>query len=162
MKEYEEHSQVLLGVGNELRGDDGVGPYVAHQLDDSDWLSLNGATVPGNFTSVVKSASPNLLTVVDAAILGLEPGVFKQVQLSRVDSVMTTTHNLPLSLTLTQVQDFVDSIVVIGVQPKVITTKEGLSDEVERGAQRLVKTLHHEKVHQIEKYRDNPDPPPCN
>jgi len=72
---------ILLGIGNELRGDDGIGPYVADNLFDDDWLVLNCGTAPGNFTQVVKRHKPELVVMVDAAEMGLQPGQYRRLSL---------------------------------------------------------------------------------
>ena len=65
-------SLVILGIGNDIRGDDGLGPYIIEELsnkkealednsdidsifDLKDLFLINGGSVPENFTSKIKS-----------------------------------------------------------------------------------------------------------
>lgn len=56
---------IVLGVGNELKCDDGIGPYIINKLkeenieDKNKLLFIDGKTVPENFTG--KSEKKNLL-----------------------------------------------------------------------------------------------------
>ena len=42
---------LLLGIGNDLLGDDGVGPFIAEKLRGADWQVINAGIVPENFIS---------------------------------------------------------------------------------------------------------------
>jgi len=48
-----------MGVGNILRGDDGIGSIIAKTFKDDDWLSLDCGVIPENYTSIIKKISPN-------------------------------------------------------------------------------------------------------
>lgn len=45
-------TNILLGIGNPLSGDDGVGIYVAEQFKKEGWISISCGTAPENFTGV--------------------------------------------------------------------------------------------------------------
>ena len=53
LKEILKKKFAVLGVGSNLRGDDGVGPYISEKLSEynsDSFLSINGDLVPENFT----------------------------------------------------------------------------------------------------------------
>ena len=66
---------VVVGVGNLLRGDGGVGVLVAQRLKGR---GLGGSVVaeanPENFIAHIASRKPKVLIFVDAVDAGLEPG----------------------------------------------------------------------------------------
>lgn len=70
---------VILGVGNELRGDDAAGVLAVRKLLKKkekleNVLILEGAQAPENLTSVIRGFSPQFILIIDAADLGTEPG----------------------------------------------------------------------------------------
>ncbi|HQN05393.1 MAG TPA: hydrogenase maturation protease, partial [Anaerolineaceae bacterium] len=62
---------VILGVGNELRGDDAAGVLAVRKLLKKkekldDVLIIEGAQAPENFTSVIRRFNPHLILIIDA------------------------------------------------------------------------------------------------
>ncbi len=92
---------VILGIGNELRGDDAAGVLVARKLKEkitnrSDILCIEGAEAPENFTSVIRRFNPNLLILVDAGALSLEAGSIRWLSTDDISGGMGT-HGLSLA-----------------------------------------------------------------
>jgi hydrogenase 3 maturation protease len=92
---------VILGIGNELRGDDAAGVLVARKLkkkitNRSDILCIEGAEAPENFTSVIRRFSPNLVILVDAGALSLETGSIRWLSTEDISGGMGT-HGLSLA-----------------------------------------------------------------
>lgn len=70
---------MILGVGNELRGDDAAGVLAVRKLLKKkekleNVLILEGAQAPENFTSVIRRFSPHFILIIDAGDFGAEPG----------------------------------------------------------------------------------------
>jgi len=133
--------KMLMGVGNTLRQDDGIGIYVAHRMADSDWTTLDCSTAPENFTSVVRRAHPEVLVLVDAAEMELSAGEFRIVHRDMIQDVSIGTHHLPLTHLIDYLQDTAGTIIFIGIQPAIIADGEGLSDEVVERADELIRLL---------------------
>ncbi len=73
------HRVVILGVGNELRGDDAAGVLAVRKLlkkkeQLEDVLIIEGAQAPENFTSVIRRFNPHLILIIDAGDFGAQPG----------------------------------------------------------------------------------------
>jgi len=124
-----------------LRGDDGIGPYIADNLFDDDWLSLNCGTAPENFISVVKRHKPELVVMVDAAEMGLQPGQYRRLSLEEADTIFLSTHALPLAYLATYLGQFCHDLVMIGIQPKCIETSQKLSVELKESAKEIIEIL---------------------
>jgi len=132
---------MLLGVGNELNGDDAVGCFIADNFIARDWLCVNAGTVPGNFVGTIKKEKPSVLVIVDAAELGLKPGEFRKLRREQANSAFYSTHSLPLSEIILQVEGFVEKVVLIGVQPLRLQQFSGLSNEVRDAAEKIMSIL---------------------
>jgi len=134
-------TNILLGIGNLLNGDDGAGIYVAEQFRGDDWISLACGTAPENFTGIVRKTRPNCLVLVDAAAMGLSPGEFRIIPRHKIADVSIGTHQLPLSLLIDFLSDSAERIILIGIQPERAGTGEEISLRVKEGADRLVQAL---------------------
>jgi hydrogenase 3 maturation protease len=135
--------RMLLGVGNRLSHDDGVGPTVAEALSDSDWIAIDCGTALENATGLVSREQPDLLVVVDAASMGREPGAVFRLSIRATDQMLASTHGLPLAFVLGMIESSAKSVVLIGVEPADLSFGEGLSPAVEAAARTLVVALRH-------------------
>jgi hydrogenase maturation protease len=133
-------SVLVLGLGNPLRGDDGVGPRIIEEL------ARRG--LPEGVTALdVGNAGLDLLNVlegweraviVDAAEMGREPGCFvrftpDEVRLARSDD-RHSLHDAGLSEALALADALgrtLPELVIFGVQPVEVGWKAGLSSAVE-------------------------------
>jgi len=90
---------VVLGVGNELRGDDVFGLLVVKELQKEikrpDVIFWTGET-PENFIGEVKDIDK--LIIVDTAVLGKKAGTIELVDPEKISKKSLSTHRLPLSL----------------------------------------------------------------
>jgi hydrogenase 3 maturation protease len=93
----------VLGIGNELNGDDSAGIHLARGLraglgDRPEFLVLEGGTIPENTTGPLRRFKPHRVLMVDAADLGLDPGAIQFVDLDDVRGYSASSHSLPLSV----------------------------------------------------------------
>jgi hydrogenase 3 maturation protease len=66
---------VILGIGNELRADDGAGSLVAQSLRERfPDAAFDGGQAPENQAGPVRRARPDTVLIVDAADFGGAPG----------------------------------------------------------------------------------------
>jgi len=134
-------TNILLGIGNPLNGDDGAGMLVAGQFRKEGWISLSCGTAPENFTGIIRKTRPDCLVLVDAAAMGLAPGEFRIIPRHKIADVSIGTHQLPLSLLIDFLSDAAGRIVLIGIQPDRVVSGEEISLRVREGADRLVHVL---------------------
>ncbi len=132
---------LLMGIGNAMRGDDGIGVYVARNFKKEGWEVIVAGQVPEDFTSNIKKMHPNKLVVVDAALMGLEPGAIRVVPVEKIPSVAFSTHGMPLSFFISYLQEFVGEIVLIGIQPKIMEFGATISPEVMEAGEKLLHLL---------------------
>jgi len=131
---------LILGVGNELHGDDGIGPWIARRFRATGWRTMDCFTVPENYTSMVKRLQPTDIVIVDAADMGLAPGEMRVIPPGHLGTVAFSTHMLPLSLLVEYLGEATDATVtVIGIQPRRF--QDGLSPEVREAGGELMALL---------------------
>jgi len=134
--------RVLLGVGNHLSRDDGVGPAVARAMDGVDgWMTIDCGIALENASGIVAREEPDLLVIVDAAQMGLPPGSIRRLPIESTDRMLASTHGLPLSFVIERIGAAVQETVLIGIEPGDLTFGEGISEPVSKAADALAEIL---------------------
>jgi hydrogenase 3 maturation protease len=133
--------RMLLGVGNRLSRDDGAGPTVARELEGSDWIVVDCGTSIENVSGWVLRERPDVLVVVDAAMMGATPGTIRRLSIGSHDRMLASTHGLPLSFVLERMRAASGRTVLIGIQPEDLSLGEGLSPRVADAVQALAAML---------------------
>ena len=141
---------ILMGVGNTLKGDDGIGCYIAKNFKEKNWFSLHCGTAPENFTSIIRKNKPEILIIVDAADMGINEGGFRVVPEEKIENIGISTHNMSLSLLINYLKDSAEKIIFIGVQPKTITDLEEISDKLKKTAGQIMGILREKRFEEIE------------
>ena len=119
---------VVCCIGNELRGDDGVGPYIARQIMEklapekqSIVTILNCGEVPESFTSKIIEKKPTHIILIDAATIGESPGTVGIIEPEDLTGLAISTHSLPLNVFTGYLREQLGGkvdIFGIGIQPK--------------------------------------------
>lgn len=120
LKDYEK--LIIMGIGNELKYDDGVGPYIVsklNQLDLSDNVMLiNAKTVPENFTGKIRMENPSHIILIDACLMGMNFGDYKIVDKDDFSNIGISTHSMSLSYFVKFLNQ--DNILFIGIEPQLM------------------------------------------
>ncbi|WP_342764331.1 hydrogenase maturation peptidase HycI [uncultured Methanobrevibacter sp.] len=111
---------IIVGIGNELKYDDGVGPYIISELNklnlNENILLINAKTVPENFTGKIRKENPSHIILVDACLMGLNPGDYKIVNKDDFADIGISTHSMSLSYFVKFLNH--DNILFIGIEPE--------------------------------------------
>lgn len=141
-----ERRVVLMGVGNPMRGDDGVGVAVIQRLQNMglpNVLLLNAETVPESYLGKVESHEPTHVLLVDAANFGGRPGETKLIDSEHIGGQAVSTHKLPLTLSIGYIENSLGiRVLLLGVQPKTVTFGEDMTPELAEASKRIAETLH--------------------
>lgn len=89
---------LLLGVGNDMRGDDAFGPLLARRLRVLGMPAIDGGTAPENVTGPIRRAAPEVLIVADAAELGEPAGTLRLLAPFDLADGATSTHDPSLRI----------------------------------------------------------------
>jgi hydrogenase maturation protease len=141
---------LILGLGNPLLGDEGIGVRVVEELQ--------GLELPDGVT-VVEGGTAGLgliglmegyqkVIIVDAADMGHPPGCVVrftplEAQLKTVEAPLSL-HQIGLGevLTLAEALEVAPAEqIIIGVQPSQVEMGAGLSPEVERAIPKIIRTI---------------------
>ncbi len=142
--------KALLVVGNPLRGDDGVAPYLGKLVEEEglDWKIFYGEDVPENEFNKIREYAPDLVVVADA-MTGMNVGRVEVMDLSDERDYMYSTHNIPMPILISYLRGFCKAVLFLGLNVDIINTleiKEGLSELALKTANRGL-----DKLKEIEK-----------
>lgn len=152
---------IILGIGNTLKGDDGVGPYIISKCKDSPFPHplglihsvsptgkrvevelIDAGTVPENYIQKIIDSKPDNLIIIDAIDFGGKPGEVKWLNEISSENISISTHNLPPGFFINFIkQQTGTEIKIIAIQPKRIKFNTPLSEEVKESADRLIEEL---------------------
>ncbi|WP_407376620.1 hydrogenase maturation peptidase HycI [Methanobrevibacter sp.] len=136
-----------MGVGNELKCDDGVGPYIIRRLkgeiiENENLLFIDGQTVPENFTGKIRKEKPTHLIIVDACLMDSNPGDIKIVDKDDFVNIGISTHSMSLSFFVKYLEKDTDfKIIFVGIEPKSMDYKDRPTEEIAMAANEFVKIL---------------------
>lgn len=140
---------VLLGIGNSLRSDDGAGPFIAQNFKKENWLVINGSNAPENYASVIKKEHPGLILMVDSVEMGLEAGSIRIIPLNKIVSLQLSTHYLSLTYLIEYLSPYCKNIIFIGIQPQSTMLGENLSNPVAEACQLVISLLENDQLDKI-------------
>lgn len=137
---------IVLTVGNNMMGDDGVGPLLAekmmaHPIDH--WHVIDGGSAPENVVHQIRHLKPTLLLIVDATDMGLLPGETRFVDPELiVEMFLMNTHNMPLNFLIEQLKEDVPDILFLGVQPDIVGFYYPMTEAVKEAVEKIYQVLN--------------------
>lgn len=138
---------VIVGCGNPLFADDGLGPEVIEvlnhmQLPDNVKAIDAGLGAPHFIFTLIDPEVTKKIIVVDIADFGAEPGTLAKLALEDLPpGSYRDAHSWDLTEPLNRLKDKVE-ITIFGVQPKRVSSPEmeiGLTEEVQKAIPKVVR-----------------------
>ena len=112
---------IVLTAGAVLRGDDGAGPVLSKLMEETPiagWRAIDGGQTPEDDVATIRRCHPRRLVVVDAAAMGLPVGSVRRLTADDVSTnYLMTTHSLPLTFMLRELEGMCDELTFLGIQP---------------------------------------------
>ena len=137
---------LILGVGNPLRKDDGIGVHIAHELEKFGMPQgvkvLDAGTE--NLALVDRMREAPTVVFLDAVEMGENPGTVKLftqqdvVMVGKKRALSLHEIGLPQVFFVASLQGVSPDIVIVGIQPKDLGWGTGLSPELERAVPHIV------------------------
>jgi len=145
------NNTLVLGLGNTLLKDDGIGVRVIEKLEGENLKAeiRNGATLGFSLFETLKNSEK--VIVIDAVDMGEPPGAIARFSakelLSLPASKKFSLHEIGL-LEILKIgrslnEDF-SNVVVIGIQPRDLSHGEELSPEVEKVIHKIIEMIKKE------------------
>jgi hydrogenase 3 maturation protease len=137
----------ILGMGQELRGDDGAGIAVVRALqsaltNDEQLLMIEAGPAPENCTGPLRRFAPDQVLFVDAAQMGHPPGTIEWVSWQDMDGFGGSTHTLSPKVLATYLSGELGcQVTLLGIQPAHNAVDADLSPKVAEAVDTVVLSL---------------------
>ena len=135
---------LIVGIGNTLKGDDGVGIVLLQLLKDKvDAVFMDCGIAPENYLGKMVEINPQIIIVIDAVELHEIPGTMQIIEASELVEGGLSTHSLSPGLFIDYLQNMLSTVrvFILAVQPKKCSFGEGLSTEVSEAVTNFVNSL---------------------
>jgi len=131
---------VVAGVGCSGRRDDGCGPVLARRLADLSALrAMDCGDRPEDFTADIAGEQPDTVVLADAVDMGAPPGSVAWLEETDVPDEPADTHRSSLRMLMQYLRFRTGAeVVLLGIQPAVVSEGFELSPPVEASVERLV------------------------
>jgi hydrogenase 3 maturation protease len=135
---------VIVGIGNTLKGDDGIGPVVCQQLRQAKVCAelIDAGTVPENYIQRIIKKTPKNLLIIDAVDFQAPPGTIEIFTPEQLNSFVFSTHTLSPRLFAEMVSRNIKvDVYFVGIQPAHTRLGDSMSLQVCQAAQQLAEML---------------------
>ena len=135
---------LIVGIGNTLKGDDGVGSLICQRLKVKfpDRI-IDTGTVPENYIHPIIRKAPQVLLIVDAIDFGASAGTIKILRPDEINAHAFSTHVLSPRLFLDVIfQDISPNVYFVGIQPAQTGLNQPLSPQVSGAVEKLVNAFN--------------------
>ncbi|MCS7259027.1 MAG: hydrogenase 3 maturation endopeptidase HyCI [candidate division WOR-3 bacterium] len=140
---------VVLGIGNRLRGDDGIGSIVAQELkkyESDNLIVYDCETTPENYIDKVISNNPDWVIFIDACNFNAPVGsfrLFEEKEVSKLSGAFVSTHTLPLTVSVALIKTNLPHtrISLLGIQPERLNFSMTLSNKLRQSKNEIINFL---------------------
>lgn len=140
---------VIVGIGNVMKADDGFGPALIERLSArlKKSICIDAGTTPENCIGKILKENPDVILLVDAAHINLEPGRYKILEKDEILKSGLTTHDISPKMFIEYLEDQTKApIYLLAVQPKDLslanTMSKGVKDALSEIAGMLLEIDH--------------------
>jgi len=135
---------LIVGIGNPLRGDDGVGPEIIKRLNKPlpSLFLFDVGEVPENYLGKIVKQKPDTIVLIDAVDFGSSPGTIKIIEKDDIKDESLSTHNASLNLVAKYLQKETSAdVFLLGIQPKTTEFGREISRPVKESLEKIVRML---------------------
>jgi hydrogenase 3 maturation protease len=133
----------VVGVGNRMRGDDGVGSLLIDRLPARHRdRGIDAGMTPENYLGKVARLAPDTVVMVDAVDFGADPGAVRVLDPRALPEGSLSTHALSLGMAAEYLDRRMGAkVVLVGIQPGSVDLGEALSPAVGRALESVALAL---------------------
>ncbi|MDD2680263.1 MAG: hydrogenase maturation protease [Candidatus Omnitrophica bacterium] len=125
---------VIVGIGNTLRSDDGVGSILAQRIQDKvPYIVYDASASPENYLGKIIKDKPDTILLIDAVDFAGSSGEIRLLEGEDIQTVnFFSTHDASISLAINYLKNSLKaaSIFILAIQPKVLAFGDKLSPEI--------------------------------
>jgi len=134
----------VVTVGNSLRSDDGVGIYIAKQIEKckKNIIILNAESKPENIIYKAVKIKPKKVVIIDAADFGGRAGEIRLIRKTDIQNISLSTHSFSLNIVAGIIEEDTGAdVFFLGIQPRSTQLGEGLSKSVRKAADKIISCI---------------------
>lgn len=132
----------IVCVGNELSGDDALGPMVYAGIRDTPGIqAIDASTFPEAFVEEILEYHPDGVVLVDAADFGGAAGEIRVIDPSTIESFHFSSHRAPIKLFISSLSEKKIPVTLLCVQAKQTGLGQKMSSKVRCAAEELIKKI---------------------
>jgi len=132
---------VIMGIGNTLRSDDGIGSILATRIQDKvPYIVYDGSSSPENYLGKIIKDKPDTILLIDAVDFGGASGEIRLLEGEDIQTVnFFSTHDASISLAISYLKNSLKAvgIFILAIQPKVLAFGDKLSPEIAEALDKL-------------------------
>lgn len=142
LPQYLKKDFLVVGLGNELRGDDGIGVYIVKKgREKFPGKFLDGGMTIENYIFKIIDYPEKTDLLIDAVDFNARPGSMKLVQFSELREQGISTHSLSLDKIAWILKEAGKTVLLLGIQGKNVSVGDEISQEVKESADCLLSFL---------------------
>ncbi|MFH1957101.1 MAG: hydrogenase maturation protease [bacterium] len=129
----------VVGIGNEIRGDDGVGVYIAKAAGKIfSGMFLVAGTAIENYVFKITGFLQKRILLIDSVDFGERPGYMKLIPLSALREQGISTHSLSLNKINVFFEEAGKEVMLLGIQGKNMQIGGTMSPDVKKSAENIL------------------------
>jgi hydrogenase 3 maturation protease len=142
LSQFNKERIVFIGLGNELRGDDGAGLKFTKRLNSTEEFNnsnfIFAGTNPENYLQKIIELKPDAVIFIDAANWQVEPGEIKFLNSSEIGNSDFSTHAFSIKLIEKYIiANHLCKIFYIGIEPGSVSVRNNISEKVMAGIKKF-------------------------
>ncbi|MGF7452499.1 hydrogenase maturation peptidase HycI [Pasteurella bettyae] len=145
---------VMLAVGNSMMGDDGAGPLLAEMMEANpipNWTVVDGGSAPENYSHTVRALRPKRLLIVDASDMQQDIGSLRIIDKDLIaEMLFMSTHNMPLNYLIEQLEEDIEEIIFVGIQPDLVSFGFPMTEKVKAAVEHLYSLIKDNRINDIQ------------
>lgn len=142
LKEILSNKFLIICMGNEFRGDDGVGIYIYKKLKEFGIKNiLNVGNALENFFGVIARYKPETILFIDGVYAGLKPGEVIFTEIENIHEIfLASTHKIPIKLLIKYLNSLsiYPKSYILGIQISDIGFGSKMSKNVKNSSQKIL------------------------
>jgi len=137
---------LIIFIGNPLRGDDGIGPFIGERIKETDDLKIINAGVnPENVIDHAISIKPERIIIIDAANFNGHTGEARVIDKNNLPETSLSTHSIPLTVFTSILEEDANcKVYFLGIQVASIDFGREMSGEVKSTGEAIIDLINRE------------------